>query len=302
MNDDRADLHLDRIPTGRLDEALPGPSVTPLSRLHNYRISEGDPDVRGWEVFGADGRQIGTVDDLLVDTEALRVRYLDVHLDSSLFGEQGGTGDTGGTARLENPANQTEADGVSTGVEPYGTPLSATTAMGGLGPLVTETLVRSTLSDEENRLTEDRGRGYGTRHVLIPIGNARLDPDHDRILVQGMPAAMATGLPDYNGQDLDRGYETGLRGRFDQGYTPAPDRDFYAHELYDPDRFYGSRRANPDAARAAGLEPGRGTASPDRPIIREITGELDRAVHAPDHNQTRDDVDAEAALPVRGRS
>lgn len=298
MNDDRADLHLDRTPTGRLDEALPGPSVTPLSKLHNYRISEGDPDVRGWEVLGADGRMIGTVDDLLVDTEALRVRYLDVNLDSSLFGEQGGTGDTGGTALLENPANQTEADGVSTGVEPYGTPLSATAAMGGLGPLVTETLVRSTLSDEENRLTEDRGRGYGTRHVLIPIGNARLDPDRDRILVQGMSSSMAAGLPEYNGQDLDRGYETGLRGRFDSSYTPAAaGQDFYAHDLYDQDRFYGSRRANPEAARAAGLEPGRGTtAGPDRPI----TGELDRAVDAPDHNQTRDDV--EAALPGRGRS
>ncbi len=293
MNDDRADLHLDRTPTGRLDEALPGPSVTPLSRLHNYRISEGDPDVRGWDVFGADGQRIGTVDDLLVDTEALNVRYLDVNLDPSLLGEETGTG---GTARLEAPPRQAEADGVSTGVEPYGTPLSAT-AMGGLGPLVTETLVRATLSDEENRLTEDRGRGFGTRHVLIPIGNARLDPDHDRVLVQGLSSSMAAGLPDYTGQDLDHGYEAGLRGRFDQGYTPSPDRrDFYAHDLYDQERFYGSRRGNPEAARTAGLEPGRGSADPDRPI----TGELDRAVNAPDHNQTRDE--AEAVLPGRGRS
>lgn len=292
MNDDRADLHLDRTPTGRLDEALPGPSVTPLSKLHNFRISEGDPDVRGWEVLGADGRKIGEVDDLLVDTEALKVRYLDVHLDASLLGEEAGAAPA--TPRLEAPPTQAAADGVSTGVEPYGTPLSATAAMGGLGPLVSETLVRSTLSDEENRLT-DHPQGLGTRHVLIPIGNARLDPSHDRILVEGMSAAMAAGLPDYTGEDLDRGYETGLRGRFDPRYSPAaPDRDFYAHDLYDQDRFYSSRQA----ARAAGLEPGRGSAGPDR----EITGELDRAVHAPDHNQTRDDVEAEAALPVRGRS
>ena len=290
MNDDRADLHLDRTPTGRLDEALPGPSVTPLSRLHNFRISEGDPDVRGWEVLGADGRMIGTVDDLLVDTEALRVRYLAVNLDSGLFGEESG-------GRLEAPPRQAEADGVSTGVPPYGTPLSATAAMGGLGPLVTETMVRDSLSDEENRLAEDRHQGFDSRHVLIPIGNARLDPDHDRILVQGLSAAMAAGLPEYTGEDFDRGYETGLRGRFDSSYTPAPDRgDFYAHDLYDQDRFYGSRRADPNAARAAGLEPGRGTADPDRPI----TGELDRAVHAPDHNQTRDEADA--VLPGRGRS
>jgi hypothetical protein len=297
MNDDRADLHLDRIPTGRLDEALPGPSVTPLSRLHNFRISEGDPDVRGWEVLGADGRMIGTVDDLLVDTEALRVRYLAVNLDFGLFGEEAGES---GTARLEAPPRQAEADGVSTGVPPYGTPLSATAAMGGLGPLVTETLVRSTLSDEENRLTEDRHQGAGTRHVLIPIGNASLDSGHDRILVQGLSAAMAAGLPDYTGQDLDRGYETGLLGRFDPSYTPAPDRDFYAHDLYDQDRFYGSRRGagTADTARTAGLEPGRGSTGPEP----KITGDLDRAVHAPDHNQTRDVVEAEAVLPGRGRS
>jgi PRC-barrel domain len=292
MNDDRADLHLDRTPTGRLDEALPAPSVTPLSRLHNYRISEGDPDVRGWEVLGADGRKIGEVDDLLVDTEALRVRYLNVNLDSDLFGEEAGTS---GTARLEAPPRQAEADGVSTGVEPYGTPLSATAAMGGLGPLVSETLVRATLSDEENRLTDHHHQGLGARHVLIPIGNARLDPDHDRILLQGLSAAMAAGLPDYTGEDLDRGYETSLRGRFDPLYspaTPAPDRQgFYAHDLYDEDRFYSPRRV-------AGLEPGRGSTGPDR----EVTGKLDRAVDSPDHNQTRDDVEAETVLPGRGRS
>ena len=292
MNDDRADLHLDRTPTGRLDEALPGPSVTPLSRLHNFRISEGDPDVRGWEVLGTDGRMIGTVDDLLVDTEALRVRYLAVNLDSGLFGDGlfGEESGESGTARLEAPPRQAEADGVSTGVPPYGTPLSATAAMGGLGPLVTETVVRDGLSDAENRLTEDRHQGFDSRHILIPIGNARLDPDQDRILVQGLSAAMAAGLPDYTGEDFDRSYETGLRGRFDSSYTPAPDRgDFYAHDLYDQDRFYSPRRV-------AGLEPGRGSTGPDR----EITGELDRAVDAPDHNQTRDEADA--VLPGRGRS
>lgn len=301
MNDDRADLHLDRTPTGRLDEALPEPSVTPLSRLHNYRVSEGDPDVRGWEVFGADGRTLGTVDDLLVDTEGLRVRYLDVSLDSSLLGEGTGSGRTTPETRpegLDTIPPQAETDGVSTGVPPFGTSLSATAAMGGLGPLMAETIIRSTLSDEENELTQGRGHGFGTRHILIPIGNARLDPEHDRVLLQEMSTAMAAGLPDYSGQELDRGYETGLRGRFDQSYSPSVDQDFYAHDLYDQDRFYGSRRGNPDATRTAGLEPGRGTATSDRPV----TGELDRAVHAPDHNQTRDDVEADAVLPGRGRS
>jgi hypothetical protein len=299
MNDDRSDLHVDRTPTGRLDEAVPGTAVKPLSHLHKYRISEGDPDVRGWEVFGADGRKMGEVDDLLVDTEALRVRYLDVCLDLNLFEE--GTGTGAGTVRLggnEALPSQAETGADELGVHPFGTPLSAISAMGGLGPLVTETLVRATISDEENQLTQEHHHGFNTRHVLIPIGNARLDPEHDRILVQGMPAADAAGLPDYNGENLNRDYETGLRTRFDRSYTHAPEGDFYAHDLYDENRFYGPRR---ETARTAGLEPGGPARDSGRE--REITGELDRATPAanePDHSTARED--AEAALTGRGRS
>jgi hypothetical protein len=195
--------------------------VKPLSHLHNYRISEGDPDVRGWEVFGADGRKMGEVDDLLVDTEALKVRYLDVCFDPGLLQEQAG-----------EPALSPQAPQAETGTAVTGAPLSATSAMGGLGPLVTETLVRATLSDEENQLTREHHHGFNirhntrhnTRHVLIPIGSARIDPEHDRILVQDMPAAGAAGLPDYNGEVL------------------PPEGGFDADGLYDPDRFYGSRR------------------------------------------------------------
>jgi hypothetical protein len=192
--------------------------------------------------------------------------------------------------------------------------------MGGLAPLITETVVRSTLSDEENRLTSEHHQGVGTRHVLIPIGNARLDSDHDRVLVERLRADDAAGLPDYNGQNLDREYETTLRRYFDQTYTHQPERDFYSHDLYDQSRFYAPRRQRADRVqgeagrtRTAGLEPGdtggggsdRASSSQTQPSSQQassqkITGELDRAVDAPDHNVTRDET--EAALPVRGRS
>ena len=54
-------------------------------------------------------------------------------------------------------------------------------------------------------------------------------------------------------------------------------------------------------ARAAGLEPGHSTSNAQD---REISGELDRAVDAPDHNVTRDRAEnsqEEAPLPIRGR-
>ena len=67
--------------------------VVPLKELKDFQVAKGDPDVRGWEVLSNDGRRIGKVDDLLVDTAAMRVRYLDIDLDDDLRNlAQGGTG------------------------------------------------------------------------------------------------------------------------------------------------------------------------------------------------------------------
>jgi hypothetical protein len=48
----------------------------------------------------------------------------------------------------------------------------------------------------------------------------------------------------------------------------------------------GRGHADPGATRAAGLEPGPAKVTSVRD--RAITGELDRAVNAPDHGETRD--------------
>ena len=54
--------------------------IAPLSEMNEFKVSGDDPDPRGWDVVGADGRTVGTVKDLLVDREAMRVRYLEVEL------------------------------------------------------------------------------------------------------------------------------------------------------------------------------------------------------------------------------
>jgi photosynthetic reaction center H subunit len=59
--------------------------IVPLDELDDFDVAEGDPDVRGWDVIAADGRKIGEVDDLLVDTTAMKVRYLDVEADDELM-------------------------------------------------------------------------------------------------------------------------------------------------------------------------------------------------------------------------
>jgi|GEM_PF-2491528 len=284
MKDDRPDIHLDRTPTGHLDEALPGSTLVPLGRLRNYHVAPGDPDVRGWLVLGADGRRIGEVDDLLVDTEALRARYLDVTLDSSRDEELAAPAVEAAPAGGPLGASAGET-ATATGAMPPFDPGAA--VPGSVSSMISESFLRSTLSPEENALTREHHHGYGGRHILIPIGQARLDPEHDRVLVEGLRAEDAPGLPDYRGQDLNRELEAGMRRRFDDAYTHSGEGDFYAHDLYDQDRFYAPRRQQ--AARQAGLEPGGAPSTSSRD--REITGELDRAV----------DVPQEAPLPGRGR-
>jgi photosynthetic reaction center H subunit len=166
-----------------------GSQVAPLKSLKDFQVAKEDPDVRGWKVIGRDGRTIGEVHDLLVDTGAMRVRYLDVDLDRDLLA----------TA----PA------------------LPGTAGVAGAAPMA--------------------GRAGG-HHVLVPIGFARLDEDHDRVYMDGMDSHDVAVLPTYDHTAFNRDYETGLRQRYDRNYAPAPGGDFYAGQHYDEDRFYGPRR------------------------------------------------------------
>ncbi|MFN2564204.1 MAG: DUF2382 domain-containing protein [Gemmatimonadaceae bacterium] len=56
--------------------------VVPLSELSDFEVADGHPDVRGWEVKERGGRKVGDVHELLIDTGEMRVRYLDVELDT----------------------------------------------------------------------------------------------------------------------------------------------------------------------------------------------------------------------------
>lgn len=60
-----------------------------LDRLGDYKVADGFPDPRGWEVRTTEGRRIGKVDDLLVDRQAMRVKYLDVELDRDVAQRRG---------------------------------------------------------------------------------------------------------------------------------------------------------------------------------------------------------------------
>jgi uncharacterized protein (TIGR02271 family) len=146
---------------------VPRSGIVPLKELDDFKVAKGDPDVRGWDLIAADGTKVGEVEELLVDTAALKVRYLDVKLDKDLV-------------------------------------------------------------------------NASDRHVLVPVGQARLDDDNDDVLVNIPASALAT-LPPYTREAFSRDYETSLRQRFAGAPIPAA-REYYDHDHFDERRFFGTRR------------------------------------------------------------
>jgi uncharacterized protein (TIGR02271 family) len=180
-------------------------NLVPMSGMNDYKVADGNPDVRGWDVIARDGKKVGEVDELLVDPSAGRVRYLVVNLDRSL-----------------------------------------------------------------------RSGGRNTGYVLVPVGNARLDDSNDGVILDSMSDADVATLPAYDRDMFNRDHETSLRQRFDQNYTQTEGTggDFYSHDLYNEDRFYGSRR---QAGRAGVEDEARLTLSEEELAVgkrREQAGEF----------------------------
>jgi hypothetical protein len=77
---------MDRTDRDARDAAGVGPyarereNLVALSTLESWTVSEGEPDIRGWDVTTVSNRQLGTVQDLLVDPNAGEVVMLDVDL------------------------------------------------------------------------------------------------------------------------------------------------------------------------------------------------------------------------------
>jgi sporulation protein YlmC with PRC-barrel domain len=49
-----------------------------LKELKGYKVADENPDVRGWEIIDRDKEKFGVINELVVDPEKKKVRYLDV--------------------------------------------------------------------------------------------------------------------------------------------------------------------------------------------------------------------------------
>lgn len=63
-------------------EGAPPAGLRRLAASRDFRIADGEPDIRGWSLIGDDGTGIGRVIDLIVDTEDEEVRYAFIQRES----------------------------------------------------------------------------------------------------------------------------------------------------------------------------------------------------------------------------
>lgn len=244
LNDKRTDRN-ERVSLGDTDSL----NTTAEGRLvhfddvDDFKIAEGEPDIRGWDVRGTDGEKIGEVEDLLVDTAAMKVRYIEVKVDKEI------------AQQIAKHADQE-----------------------------THHIPQVGRSADDIVATDDRKSDPGAaRYVLVPIGVARLDDDHDAVLLDAH-AAQLVGIPAYDRGSLTRDRETDIvrsyaAGR--DGLAPSdvmnaarpadvqPDQPkhehpdltmshdalgastrtsdaFYADRSFDDHSFFGSRRRGRD--------------------------------------------------------
>lgn len=199
-----------------------------LDDLDDFTIAEGEPDIRGWDVRGADGTKVGTVEDLLIDTAAMKVRYIEVKLEADVAKDVGRPSDL-------------RAHGI------------------------TDATMRA---DEQIAARDDlrSDPSDAGRYVLVPIGVARLNDEDDDVILSA-EAAQMVGIPAYDRQQdrLTRDYESEVVRGYDGGLATGgiatndvmraarpsdvqgDTRDaFYEDGRFDDRSFFGTRRSGRD--------------------------------------------------------
>jgi photosynthetic reaction center H subunit len=78
----RAEKEEERVEETREASPVGDSQLGRLGEMSDYEVADYHEDVRGWDVVASDDRKIGEVKDLVADTTAMKVRYLDVELES----------------------------------------------------------------------------------------------------------------------------------------------------------------------------------------------------------------------------
>ena len=172
--------------------------LVPLGEARGFRVAAGMPDVRGWDVVGADGAVLGRVVDLLVDTAAGRVRYVEVE---TVQPSDGGR-------RIHVPVGLARLDEARDAV---------------LVPTVTTAVASSLITHEGGVITRD----YELQVRRRILGAETLDDDADDAARAADAGAGALGGDEafYRGEAYDDRRFAAARRRADRGEGDEQDDD-----------------------------------------------------------------------------
>jgi uncharacterized protein (TIGR02271 family) len=139
-----------------------GDHLKPLSELPDYKVEPGDPDPRGWTVISTDGRSLGRVEDLVIDTSAMKVRQLIVSP------EHGGSSDSSTGTMLLDASNvdiRNDAHQIVARSLPSGYTGARAAAAAGIGERDRDTAARLTERDRATLTRSEEELNIGKREV-----------------------------------------------------------------------------------------------------------------------------------------
>lgn len=153
------------------------PKIVPMKVAEDFSVVEQDPDPRGMEVFGADGRVAGTVCDIWVDRAEPQIRYLEVEVEVEVAAESADAKPAEQTPEAETPQKSGDGETPQQGTEGQ-TPAKAgegkTAQQAAEAPAPQETAVKT---------------------VLLPIAFARISRSDRLVNVQSILADQFANVP-----------------------------------------------------------------------------------------------------------
>lgn len=161
-----------------------------ISVLDDYKIEKGDPDPRGWSVVTADGNRVGTVEDLIVDTNMMKVRHMVVDLEGAggvMADEDRSVLIDAQTAELRHDRREVVAqgtwDGSSRGDDAGASTRGRTTETGRDG----ETLTRSEEELNIGKREVERGEAVVAKHVETERVSEPVTRRREEVVVERRP-------------------------------------------------------------------------------------------------------------------
>lgn len=266
-----------------------GGRLADIDDLDDIAVAGHSADPRGWEVFTSDGREIGKVKNLIVDTAASKVRYLETALDRKVLDldDDRRTLVPAEAARLERSEKKVVLDGLTaadaTSFPAFdGLPLANDAELTFREPF--EAARKRDAGESGSR--QEAGRFFESRSGRESSAESRENPDRSQALAA-------------SGRDPDRAGEPGGAhgvGDSDVERFFAPRREQAARRFGNEDTREGELRAGSGGEREGGAIP------TDRDTHRDV----DRGTERGTTRETRHagarpgDSDEEVTIHLRG--